>query len=138
MMLAILASSLLVQSQALFAWPSYDYVYYTSDYETAPSPRWSATRDAYELKVRLPDFDPDSLTAHLASDGTKIEVVGERKIDGCSCSPSTVKEIALPYRPRAEDIDVSYDKDNVLSLKLARHAKTESATPLSVSVAVSK
>ena len=90
--------------------------------------------DAYELKVRLPDLEPTSVRAALGADGQKIEVIGERKIEGCTCQPSTVKEIALPYRPRTEDIDVEVDKEGVLALRLARHAKTESATELKVSV----
>jgi len=121
-----------------FASPRYDlYTYYSQDYEQpAPSSsHWSVSRDAYELKVRLPDLEPTSVRAALGTDGTKIEVTGERKIEGCTCTPSVVKEISLPYRPRAEDIDVALDKDSVLSLKLARHAKTESATPIAVSVA---
>ena len=105
--------------------------------QPAPSSRWTVTADAYELKIRMPDLEPASLTAALASDGTKIEVVGERKIEGCSCRPSTVKEIGLPYRPRAEDIDMSVEKD-VLSLRLARHAKADTATPLKVSMATQK
>ena len=105
--------------------------------QPAPSSRWTVSADAYELKMRMPDLEPASLTAALASDGTKIEVVGERKIEGCSCRPSTVKEIGLPYRPRAEDIGMSIDKD-VLSLRLARHAKADTATPLKVSVATQK
>lgn len=96
-------------------------------------------RDAYELKVRLPDLEPTSVRAALGADGTKIEVVGERKIEGCTCQPSTVKEISLPYRPRAEDIDVALDKEGVLSMRLLRQpAKAEDATPLKVSVAADK
>jgi hypothetical protein len=103
--------------------------------EADPSPHWRVSPDAYELKVRLPDLQPETVRATLGANGDKIEVVGERKIDGCSCSPSVVKEIAMPYRPRSEDIDVAYaDKESVLSLRLTRHAKAESATPLAVSV----
>ena len=74
------------------------------------------------------------MRAALGEDGTKVEVIGERKIDGCSCQPSTVKEIALPYRPRAEDIDVALDKHGILSMRLLRASKPESATPLKVTV----
>ena len=75
--------------------------------QTAPSPYWSATPDAYDLKIRLPDLEPGTVEAQLSSDGKKIEVKGERKIESCSCKPTTVREIALPYRPRAEDITVT-------------------------------
>jgi HSP20 family molecular chaperone IbpA len=142
--LATLAS-LAALNNALFWMPpmrTYDlyydeYLTRSGDVEPAPSSRWTVSADAYELKIRMPDLEPASLTAALASDGTKIEVVGERKIEGCSCRPSTVKEIGLPYRPRAEDIDMSVEKD-VLSLRLARHAKADTATPLKVSMATQK
>lgn len=101
---------------------------------TAPSPlRWTATPDSYELHVRLPALEPASVTASLAADGTKIEVTGERKIDGCTCRPNLVQEISLPHRPRPEDVDVSFEKD-ILSLKMARHAKTDEPTPLAINV----
>ena len=47
-----------------------------------------------------------------------------------TCTPSTLKEISLPYRPRAEDIDVAMEKDGVLTLRLERHAKADAPTPL--------
>merc|ERR1719198_1606407 len=101
----------------LYSMPRYHY--YTH-LDTAPSPYgWTASTDSYDLKLRLPDLEPQSVSAALASDGTKIEVAGERKIEGCTCQPRTVKEIALPYRPRAEDVGVTI-KDGVLSLSLAR------------------
>lgn len=131
-------ASLVAFNEALLWAPSwgptrYEAIYDMSAYEEAPpTTRWSASPSAYELKVRLPDLEPNSVKAALTSDGTKVEIIGERKIEHCTCSPSTVKEITLPYRPRAEDIDVSYDKDNVLSLKLARHSKVDAATPLTV------
>merc|ERR1719465_290608 len=122
----------------------YDIYSYYSDYghvapslaeaTTAPSPyRWTATPDSYELHVRLPALEPASVTASLAADGTKIEVTGERKIDGCTCRPTMVKEISLPHRPRPEDVDVSFEKD-ILSLTMARHAKTNDPTPLAINV----
>merc|ERR1712196_736881 len=52
-------------------------------------------------------------------------------IEGCTCRPSQVREISLPYRPRAEDITVAVDRD-VLSLRLARRPKTDASTPLTV------
>ena len=82
----------------------------------------------------MPELEPNSMRAALASDGTKIEIVGNRKIEGCTCSPSIVKEVPLPYRPRVEDIDVSLE-ESVLSLRLSRHAfhaKADTATPLKV------
>lgn len=97
------------------------------------SPSWTATTDSYDLKVRLPEMEPHSVSASLASDGNHIEVVGERKIEGCSCRPSIVEQIRLPYRPRAEDISVIM-KDDLLSLKLTRHAKEDGPTPLKVTV----
>ena len=101
--------------------------------QPAPTaPRWSISPDAYSLKVRLPDLEPHTVKAALAPDGTKIEIMGERKIEGCTCVPSIVREVPLPYRPRAEDIDVSVDKNSVLSLRLTRHAKVDAATPLTV------
>merc|ERR1719231_1784946 len=100
--------------------------------------RWTISTDAYELKVRMPDLEPASVRAALAQDGTKIEVIGERKIEGCTCTPSTLKEISLPYRPRAEDIDVAMEKDGVLTLRLERHAKADAPTPLNVKQAADK
>lgn len=98
-----------------------------------PSPHWTATTDAYQLKQRMPDLEPQSVKAALSSDGTKIEIHAERKVDGCTCTPTIIKEVALPYRPRAEDVEVMM-KDDVLSLKLARHAKADVPTPLKVHV----
>merc|ERR1719171_478408 len=101
--------------------------------ERETEPRWMSTPDAYSMKLRLPDLEPATVSAALSSDGTKIEVTGERKIEGCSCRPTTVKEIGLPYRPRAEDVGVTI-KDGVLSLTLARHAKADAPTPIKVQV----
>merc|ERR1719248_288993 len=109
-------------------------MYYTTEVEPAPSSQWVVSQDAYELKVRLPELEPTSVRAALGVDGTKVEVIGERKIEGCQCQPSTVKEIALPYRPRAEDIHMELGKDGVLALRLARQAKSESSMPLKVNV----
>merc|ERR1712227_1070240 len=94
---------------------------------------WRATSDAYELKAHLPDVEPQSVTATLALDGTKIELTGKRKLEGCTCTPTTINEIELPYRPRAEDIDIAI-KDDVLSLRLARKATAKASTPLKVTV----
>ena len=97
-----------------------------------------STPDAYSMKLRLPDLEPATVSAALSSDGTKIEVTGERKIEHCKCVPSTVREVELPYRPRPEDIDVSIDGE-VLQVRLTRHAKTDAPTPLAVkSVAADK
>ena len=101
-----------------------------------PQSRWFANQDFYEYKLALPSLEPDSVTAHLSADGAKVEVSGRRKITSCECQPSTVREIALPYRPRAEDVSISIDKD-VLSLRLARHSATADApapTPLTIKV----
>merc|ERR1719450_800696 len=73
----------------------------------------------------MPDLEPASIRAALAQDGTKIEVIGERKIEGCTCTPSTLKEISLPYRPRPEDIDVAMEKDGPLTVKQAANKKDE-------------
>lgn len=112
---------------------SYDLWYEREVEPRQPSPYWTASTDGYNLKMRLPDVEPQTVSAQLAADGETIEVAGERKIEGCSCRPSTVKQVKLPYRPRAEDVDVTM-KDGVLSLTLARHAKADAATPLKVNL----
>ena len=63
-------------------------------------------------------------------------MAGERKVDGCTCQPTTVKELSLPYRPRPEDVDVSIGTSGVLSLRLARNNgnKVDAPTPLAVKV----
>jgi len=115
------------------------YDTYAAPMRGLPSPAssyWTSSLagDAYQLKMKLPDMEPASVSAELASDGKSIQVVGERKIEGCTCRPSTVQDIPLPYRPRADDIHVTV-KDDVLSIKLARQAKAEDApTPLKVNV----
>lgn len=70
-------------------WPSYELSSYDVQREVSrcarteflrnpsrppqqPSPY--STTDAYELKMRLPDLEPESVTASLASDGNKIEL----------------------------------------------------------------
>jgi len=143
MKLAILAATAVTSDAFYWITPpgmsSYElwYDYYEPPREpAAPSPYWTASADAYELKMRLPELEPQSITAALAADGTKIEVVGERKIDGCTCQPTTVKEVKLPYRPRPDDIDVSIGSSGVLSLRLARNKsdKADGSTPLAVKV----
>merc|ERR1719421_2161792 len=132
-------AALVAQTDALYWMSSPRYDLYSTfmthaDVEPAPSSQWVVSKDAYELKVRLPELEPTSVRAALGVDGTKVEVIGERKIEGCQCHPSTVKEIALPYRPRVEDVDLAL-KDGVLALRLARQPpKAESTTPLKVSV----
>jgi len=118
-----------------FYWmqPRYNEFLYEYSIPSTESSHWTVSDEAYELKTRLPDLEPDSVTATLGAEGSKIQVVGERKIEGCSCRPSQVREISLPYRPRAEDISVAVDRD-VLSLRLARRPKTETSTPLTVTV----
>merc|ERR1719421_946990 len=133
-------AALVAQTDALYWMSSPRYDLYSTfmthaDVEPAPSSQWVVSKDAYELKVRLPELEPTSVRAALGVDGTKVEVIGERKIEGCQCHPSTVKEIALPYRPRVEDVDLALH-DGVLALRLARQPpKAESTTPLKVSVA---
>lgn len=102
-------------------------------YQLDPSPYWTSSADAYELKMRLSDIEPQSVSAALASDGKKIELTARRKIEGCECKPAVVEQIALPYRPRAEDIAVTV-KSDILSLKLARRASADESTPLEVTV----
>merc|ERR1719231_1371618 len=59
--------------------------------------------------------------------------MGKRKFEGCTCEPREVRQIDLPYRPLAEDVNVSFD-DGLLTLELARHSKAETAVPLKVKV----
>ena len=82
------------------------------------------------------------MTASLApSDSehapTTLQVTGTRIIQSCTCTPTVQKEIALPYRPRAEDIQVEYD-DGILSITLERHAKAEAPITVPVKSAKSK
>jgi len=135
--------SLLAVTANAFVWMEMDYDMYSPllsypvrnhlapRWDRYASPYWSANEDAYELNMRLPDLEPQTVSASLASDGKKIEVAGERKIEGCSCRPTSIKEIDLPYRPRAEDVDISM-KDGMLSIRLARQADASAATPLKV------
>jgi len=104
------------------------------------SNNWAATPDFYSYKMRLPDMEPDSVSAMLSADSSSIKITGKRKFEGCTCEPTTMREVALPYRPRPEDVSIQYDegdatRDSLLTLKLARHAKAEAAVPLKVTVA---
>lgn len=113
--------------------PRYEREFYVATYEEEQSPRWTASTDAYVLNVPLPAVDEATLSAALSADGKKIELIGEKQIEGCTCRPTTVQEVSLPYRPRAEDIDV-IAKDGSVSLRLARHAGSDGPTPLTVKV----
>jgi HSP20 family molecular chaperone IbpA len=101
---------------------------------TASTDTWVASNDAYTYKTRLPDLEPDSVTAEMSADSSSIKVNGKRAFDGCSCEARQVYDIELPYRPRADDVSVSIDS-GLLTLKLARHAKVSEAVPLKVTVA---
>jgi hypothetical protein len=96
------------------------------------TPTWSATNEAYTLKLALPPAEPGSVSATLSEATVKVGLT--RKIDSCQCQPMAHREIALPYRPRAEDVSLAVDDQNVLTIKLARgtDAKVETSIPLSV------
>ena len=72
------------------------------------------------------------MSATLAADSPTLHVTGKRKIESCQCEPTTVREIALPYRPRAEDISIELKDDNVLSLKLKRAATADAPVALEI------
>lgn len=135
---------------AAFAWPGllsslYDvhdlYTHWPS-YQVATMPRepspyyeyWNASPDSYSLKIRLPELEPDSISASLASESATLEVTGKRKFDGCTCEKTVVREVKLPYRPRPEDIEVTVLGADALSLKLARGSKADAPTPIKVNV----
>jgi HSP20 family molecular chaperone IbpA len=100
-------------------------------------PAWSQSPQDYSFQMRLPDLEPASVTASLAagSEPTVLQITGTRKIESCTCTPTIQKEITLPYRPRAEDIQVEYDQ-GVLSVTLERHAKADA--PIAVPVKSAK
>ena len=89
----------------------------------------------YTLSVRMPEVEDSSIAASLAPDGKRLLVQAKRKIEGCTCTESTVQEVLLPYRPRAEDVGVSLDsRNNILTVSLAREASDNEPTPIAVEV----
>lgn len=143
MQLSLLSLALLVQMPPeTFAWlHSYDMFMYDvqpvyglgAQNKEIRSPSWTTSNNEYALQMRLPDLDPASVSAALAADDATLQVTGTRKIESCTCTPTIQREISLPYRPRAEDIDVTYE-EGLLTLKLARHAKAAAPVPLKVNV----
>jgi hypothetical protein len=106
--------------------------------EPSTTPRWTATVDAYTLKMVLPEMERDTIAASLY-DHSMVKVVGKRKIEGCQCEPRAVREVNLPYRARAEDVNVAITGDDgmsVLTVKLARgrsdESKPDSPIPLQI------
>ena len=86
------------------------------------APTWTASTDAFVAKMIVPELEADSIGADLIEDesgGLAVKVTGTRKIDGCSCQPTAVREVPLPYRPRPEDVSVHAD-GSVVTVKLAR------------------
>lgn len=99
-------------------------------------PSWTATPDAFVFRTRVPPLEPGTVSATLAADGASLSITGKRKMAGCSCEPSDVTEIPLPYRPRTEDVALELDpKIDVVTVKLARSAK-EADAPSAVKVVV--
>lgn len=100
-----------------------------ADRQPVRAPQWTATSDAFNLKMLVPEMQPDSLTADLIQDesgGLAVKVTGTRKIEGCSCEPTAVREVPLPYRPRPEDVTVHTDGSTMVTVKLARgHAQSD-------------
>lgn len=87
------------------------------------------------MKLQVPALDPESVSVTLMADEAALEVSGKRMFEGCECSKRVLSYVALPYRPRNEDIEVALDNDNrLLELKLVRHAKAESPAQLKIKV----
>lgn len=101
------------------------------------TPTWTASADAFVAKMIVPDMEADSIGADLIEDESgrpAVKVTGTRKIDGCSCQPTAVREVPLPFRPRPEDVRIHAD-GSVVTVKLARgHAEKRQpkSTPLTV------
>ena len=90
---------------------------------------------SYQMRMRMPEIESSSISASLAQDGRTLLVSGKRKMDGCTCSPSTVREVLLPYRPRSEDIGLQLDaQKNELTITLARDSGGHTAVPIAVNV----
>lgn len=160
MKIATLALSLLYAStaNAFFYWPQatssvFDNVYddlrslqniaatfHDQATAMAASTPWRviSTKDtspSYTMRMRIPELEDSSIAASLAPDGKTLKIEGKRKIDGCTCGATTVREVSLPYRPRAEDIGLSLEPDqSVLTVTLAREAEGDAAVPIAVAV----
>jgi len=94
---------------------------------------WTTSPESYAIRVRVPELEPESVTASLAAEGASLELTGKRKFAGCSCEPASLVTVPLPYRPRAEDVDlVLDDTKNLVTVTLARKAKADSPTQLDV------
>lgn len=116
-------------------------MYTSRSYEVAPRPSstttsWLSTKDAYVMRLRVPELEPESVEATLQADEAFLTLSGKKKLDGCECAKRVVETVPLPYRPRAEDIQIELDKNkNVLELRLARKAKATAPIALSVKLA---
>jgi hypothetical protein len=94
-----------------------------SNRQPSRTPEWTSSNDAFSLKMLIPEMEPDSIGADLIQDesgGLAVKVTGTRKIEGCSCQPTAVREVPLPYRARSEDVSIHTDGSSVVTVKLAR------------------
>merc|ERR1719498_1970961 len=85
----------------------------------------------------IPEMEPDSIGADLIQDesgGLAVKVTGTRKIEGCSCQPTAVREVPLPYRARSEDVSIHTDGSSMVTIKLARGRvhTNQKAVPLTI------
>lgn len=114
--------------------------YSARSYEVAPRPTttssWLSTKDHYVMRLRVPDLEPESVEATLQADEAFLTLSAKKKYEGCSCDKRVVESVPLPYRPRAEDIEIElHDRSNILELRLARKAKATAPIALSVKLA---
>jgi len=128
-------------TNAFFFEPAYEFDYfyqvpvqYTRPrYEAPRAPSWSASKDHYVLKLRVPPLEPDSLSATLLPEQPTLELQGKHKFEGCECAKRVVESVSLPYRPRVEDVELELDeKEQVLTVKLVRTATASQPTALKI------
>lgn len=88
----------------------------------------------YSVRVKMPDMESSSISASLAPDGRTLTVSGKRKMEGCTCTETALRDVLLPYRPRSEDIGISLDAEkSELMITLAKDSKG-AAVPIRVNV----
>lgn len=97
-------------------------------------PSWRCDQDKCAIVLPIHHLEADSIRLTLSGDGKQLALSGERKIEGCKCSPSEDVSVSLPFTPRVDDIHSSVDKAERLTVTIAKHAKTDDAEPISIKI----
>lgn len=93
---------------------------------------WRCDTTTCTLSVPVLHLEADSLRLNLAADGKTLALSGERKIEGCKCTPSEDMTINLPFTPRVEDIQSSMNEFGRLLITLPKH--TAVAEPIAIQI----